>query len=70
MLIEFNNIRGKRLVETANGVREVRDLRELGCPDWLAKRVESRAATKHNEAAPVNTEVEILRAQASALSVF
>ena len=47
MSIEFSNTIGRgRRISTANGPQEIRDLRKLGMPDWLATKVEKRAATQ------------------------
>lgn len=70
-MIEFSNFPGKRLIAEGNGAREVRDLRELGCPEWLAAKVEARArANGQQVAAAPDVDVEALKTQAAAISVL
>lgn len=70
-MIELSNSRGKRLIAEGTAQREVRDLRELGCPEWLAAKVEARARAKAQPvAATPDADVEALKTQAAALSVF
>jgi len=67
--IEFsNNLSGGRRIATENGMREIRDLRKLGCPDWLAAKVEKRGA---NPAAPAaHKKVVDLKWQSERFQLF
>ena len=66
--LEFSNRRvGRRVVETADGIREVRDLRELGCPDEIATRIERRNAER---AGTISPEVDGLKDRLAALNSF
>jgi len=45
VMVEYSNFStpgSGRLVESTDGKRMVRDLRELGCPDEIATRIEQR----------------------------
>jgi uncharacterized protein (DUF934 family) len=71
MIIEYRSSSGTAAFKATLG--EQVSLRSLGCPDWLAKKVEeSRASRNHAVSAPVqqSTEVEALREKFNSVSLF
>ncbi len=68
--IEYSNatLGGPRLVETAEGKREVRDIRMLGCPDEIATRIERRNAKRAGTVA--SSDADELKSKIDALEAL
>jgi hypothetical protein len=73
MIIEFRNSSGSAAFKaTLNG--EQVSLRSLGCPDWLARKVDESRANRKNSTVHVpvqqSPEVEALREKFNSVSLF
>ncbi len=78
-MIEFSNVswlrgarllNGGRIVETADGRGEVRNLRALGCPDDIASRIERRNAARAGTVTVSNDEDAELKSKLDALKAL
>ena len=69
--LEYSNSPGAgRRISTATGPQEIRDLRKIGCPDWLANKVEKRAANPATRTAARKPGTTDLKWQAERFQLF